>query len=68
MKIKLFQIKKMGYKKKITSFNWLANRTFGYKPLVNFNRALNIILIGSKKIKIIDLATDFPYGMSSAIR
>ena len=58
----------MGYKKSY-SFSKLANKTFGYKPLVNFNEGLkyNIDWFKENK-KIIDLATDFPPGMSSAIR
>ena len=61
--------RKWDTKKRLLASIKLANKTFGYKPIVNFNEGLkyNIDWFKENK-KIIDLATDFPPGMSSAIR
>ena len=68
-KIILKNSRKWDTKKRLLASIKLANKTFGYKPLVNFNEGLkyNIDWFKENK-KIIDLATDFPPGMSSAIR
>tara|TARA_B100000242_G_C42856412_1_gene397585 strand:- start:89 stop:697 length:609 start_codon:yes stop_codon:yes gene_type:complete len=68
-KIKFKSVRKWDTKKRLLASINLAKKTFGYKPLIGFDEGLsyNIDWFIENR-EIIDKATDFPPGMSSAIR
>lgn len=67
--IKYKSVRKWDTKKRLLASINLAKKTFGYNPLVGFDEGLSFnINWFSENKEIIDKATDFPPGMSSAIR
>lgn len=68
-KIKFKSVRRWDTKKRLLASINLAKKTFGYNPIMSFDEGLshNIDWFIENR-EIIDEATDFPPGMSSAIR